>query len=423
MYLFTLLAQSPPPEGSVGLEIPIGNLLRTAHIAEYIGAIFRYGIGLVGIIGTTVIVFGGMRWLLAAGDPGKIKEAKTMIQNAVIGIILALTTTIILNTINPELLKLRELQVPRIKPGEDIVVASSCPPGIVGCLCANGTDEYGEGGTCTESGAKCVRTTTIFEMENINRDLFVAAVGGQVVGGRVIGAGVKTLARGAAALGAKSAAKVALGSAAFPITLLTTAGTMLYGTLSHFDGLYYCTDGSIGQPCESTENFCQTGAQLKCHSDKHICYPAGDNTVPRGGLCEDDDECIDPAGKDYDCHDSYCRGDGGTGDSCTVDADCEIGESLRCLKPPHFGIGRCSPASTAEIKSDTPCAWSAAGGYIIPTRGNSEDERELRCVFCSPTRKKIMPLDGLDPEVDLILGYYRDKDDYPVGRSCDPKEW
>lgn len=91
-------------------------------IAQYIGAIYRYALSLVGIVVVTVIVYGGMRWLTAAGDPGKITEAKKIINNAVIGLLLTMGIALILNVINPEILRFRSLKVAFTKRAPDIEI-------------------------------------------------------------------------------------------------------------------------------------------------------------------------------------------------------------------------------------------------------------------------------------------------------------
>lgn len=107
-------------------------------IAQYIGAIYRYALSLVGIVVVTVIVYGGMRWLTAAGDPGKITEAKKIINNAVIGLLLTLGIALILNVINPEILRFRALKIAFIVRGnlaavesEEAAEVPATPPGTM----------------------------------------------------------------------------------------------------------------------------------------------------------------------------------------------------------------------------------------------------------------------------------------------------
>ena len=80
-------------------------------LAEYLAGLYRFLVGLAGLAATVMIIVGGMRWLLAAGDAGKIGAAKTTITSATVGLIIALGSYIILFTLNPELVSFRSLRV------------------------------------------------------------------------------------------------------------------------------------------------------------------------------------------------------------------------------------------------------------------------------------------------------------------------
>lgn len=108
-------AEGPPQAGPVTLEVAIGNLTQAASIAEYIAAVFRYALSIGGIIATVMVVYGGVKWLVAAGDSGKITEAKGVITNAILGLIILLGTYLLLFTINPEIVRLRELKLPKVE--------------------------------------------------------------------------------------------------------------------------------------------------------------------------------------------------------------------------------------------------------------------------------------------------------------------
>jgi len=108
-------AEGPPSSGPVPLEVRIGNLTEAANLAEYIAAVFRYALSIGGILATVMVVYGGAKWLLAAGDSGKISEAKSTITNAVLGLILLLGSYTILVTVNPEITRLRALKLPKVE--------------------------------------------------------------------------------------------------------------------------------------------------------------------------------------------------------------------------------------------------------------------------------------------------------------------
>jgi hypothetical protein len=59
----------------------------------------------MGLLAFGVLVVGGIRYLTSAGDPGTIKDAKSQMKSALLGILLLLFSYLILITINPQLVK------------------------------------------------------------------------------------------------------------------------------------------------------------------------------------------------------------------------------------------------------------------------------------------------------------------------------
>lgn len=134
-------------------EIPIPGLFEGAQkmdnnlMANYVRAMFVYFVWVVGIVATVMVVYGGIKWVGAAGNPGQIKDARDIIDSAVIGVIIALTSIVLLNIINP---KLTSLNITGINPIVKIpfifengcITNLSCPEGLVvaDCSqCSNGT--------------------------------------------------------------------------------------------------------------------------------------------------------------------------------------------------------------------------------------------------------------------------------------------
>jgi len=81
----------------------IFNTKSTRPIGLYIQAIYKYAIGVVGILATVVLMVGGIVWLTAGGNPTRIGEAKAYIGASLTGLILALSSYLILATISPTL--------------------------------------------------------------------------------------------------------------------------------------------------------------------------------------------------------------------------------------------------------------------------------------------------------------------------------
>ena len=71
-------------------------------------AYFYYmAIGIAGFLAFIMIVWGGVQWLVSAGNPTQISEAKDRIKSALLGVVLILASFIILQIINPDLTVLK----------------------------------------------------------------------------------------------------------------------------------------------------------------------------------------------------------------------------------------------------------------------------------------------------------------------------
>ena len=102
-----------------GIPAPSGGL------PEYINYLFVFGLGIIGVIALAVMMFGGIQYILAAGNVGKTTEAKEWIKASLTGLIIALFSYIILLTINPDLVQFKTLNITPIqKTSEEI--ASAC---------------------------------------------------------------------------------------------------------------------------------------------------------------------------------------------------------------------------------------------------------------------------------------------------------
>jgi hypothetical protein len=72
-------------------------------IQKYITAVYRWSVGFAALLAVFQIVFGGILYVLAAGSLYSQEEATGKMRNAVVGLLLLLSITLILNLINPSL--------------------------------------------------------------------------------------------------------------------------------------------------------------------------------------------------------------------------------------------------------------------------------------------------------------------------------
>jgi hypothetical protein len=84
----------------------------------YIAGIFNFIIAVAGGMAVLVIIFGGLKYMSTDAFSGK-NEAKSIIEHAIWGLLLALSAWIILNTINPDLVNFNLNPEPIIEDSAD----------------------------------------------------------------------------------------------------------------------------------------------------------------------------------------------------------------------------------------------------------------------------------------------------------------
>ncbi len=149
------------------------NLPPGAEIGDVLARLYVWSVGLVAIIAVIMLVIGGVQYMVAGEkDPSSAKER---IRNAIWGLILALTSYLILYTINPDLTKKVKLKILDINVVEapELPIAKgtkftcsknpiiypsleSCTPP---CTALNGQCSEPIVGLAVE-GARCNRTST-----------------------------------------------------------------------------------------------------------------------------------------------------------------------------------------------------------------------------------------------------------------------
>lgn len=83
-------------------------------IAVYIKALYNYLLYVGGILAVIALMVGGVLWLVSAGNASRISEAKSWISGSIIGIVILLLSYTLLYQINPELTRLRALNLKNI---------------------------------------------------------------------------------------------------------------------------------------------------------------------------------------------------------------------------------------------------------------------------------------------------------------------
>jgi hypothetical protein len=125
----------PAPPGGKSLNVleREGKLSFPATI-EYF---YRWGIALGGLAAFVSLVMAGFQYLTSVGNETKMRDAKERINSAVLGLVLLLSSFLILNAINPELttLKMPSLEAPSdtLEPydEEELIITKKCSKVLV----------------------------------------------------------------------------------------------------------------------------------------------------------------------------------------------------------------------------------------------------------------------------------------------------
>lgn len=99
----------------VGSYDSASGVMSSDLLARYIKALYDYGMIICGILAAIVLMGGGVLWLTSAGDSSKISQAKELITGSLVGTVILFSSWIILNTINPDLLKMKVITTQIIK--------------------------------------------------------------------------------------------------------------------------------------------------------------------------------------------------------------------------------------------------------------------------------------------------------------------
>jgi len=113
----------PIPDLTFSKILDKGERLEVNFLADYISAIYKFLLGVTATIAIVMIMIGGFQYVLSAGGFGDLKKGKERIKNAITGLILLIGVTLILTTVNPQLVLFKPLSVSYIRR-EEILFSS-----------------------------------------------------------------------------------------------------------------------------------------------------------------------------------------------------------------------------------------------------------------------------------------------------------
>lgn len=154
-----LVTSTTPPTAtsSSGNYIPLVEIpgVDTGNFLNYLRDIYNFLISVVGILAMAALVYGGFRYLTSVGNPAAVEDAKDIINSAVIGLVLALGSWLILNEINPDILVLK-------KPGQIGALPGKYAYNQTSTACTQSPDpNVALGNECTCADGQKVTTTAV----------------------------------------------------------------------------------------------------------------------------------------------------------------------------------------------------------------------------------------------------------------------
>jgi hypothetical protein len=362
------MAQGTPKKAEIILQVPIPATYDLASqtedfaqgkvkdLAGYLGVMYNFLISIVGVITAVMMMVGGFQYLTAGGDKSKVDAGKERIKNALVGMVLALSSFLILNTINPDLLVFK---VPEIGGVRKVTLDVSS---IVG----------GDLGTLCNTNAECRKPFTCVEVHDspLNTAIQVFVTTATVaVTAPITGVSVSV---GAVARGAKTAL-IWAGRFWWKHKIVGTAaiagGVKAWEEVSEgYKGI--CATAARDLPDNSICNTNDNCASKKCLIDKGMSFTFGEIGICASGSKGSYCQC-----EDSDCKKSNCFAgmkctsvgpaigntplracsDGSQATYCDEENPCkkefvckEVGGVGRCGLQEEVGLG-------APCKSDVDC--------------------------------------------------------------------
>ncbi|HEU0051480.1 MAG TPA: pilin [Patescibacteria group bacterium] len=127
--------------------------LSIPFLGDYIAAVYRYAVGISVILAIIMVVYGGFRYLIgsAAGD---VKKGRTIIVDAIAGMLITLCAYLILHIANPSTLNLDAIRLPIVY---NVPEAKAEPEGteqeLKTCTPINSLDHYDADGNASAINA------------------------------------------------------------------------------------------------------------------------------------------------------------------------------------------------------------------------------------------------------------------------------
>ena len=104
------------PVGKTVTKISFGGKTTFNDMGEFIQDMYKYGLQLAGVLAVLMIIIAGFQWTVSGGNASTIESAKKRIGGAIVGLMIAILSYTILNTINPRTINLRLPEIWMVNP-------------------------------------------------------------------------------------------------------------------------------------------------------------------------------------------------------------------------------------------------------------------------------------------------------------------
>ena len=111
--LLTLETSGTALAVTINTNIPGMNTVSDSGPTGFVYNFYQLSLMISGVLAFGAIVYGGVKYTVAAGNPGGQSEGKEWIKGALLGLLLLVSAYIVLRTINP---KLVNLELPTLDP-------------------------------------------------------------------------------------------------------------------------------------------------------------------------------------------------------------------------------------------------------------------------------------------------------------------
>ncbi len=152
-----------------GIELVGGKVV----LESYLQGMIKLVIALAGALAILMLVIAGTKYVAASINPNAKKDAVGDIQNALIGLALVLSSYLLLNTINPELVNFKLILPPisgiKVAPG---VTVAPPVPACINCVTLNSSiPQKPPGSGCSGTSACQVSTNIAGKLLNLSNAL------------------------------------------------------------------------------------------------------------------------------------------------------------------------------------------------------------------------------------------------------------